>query len=213
MCLAISLAFVTAVSGRQNRSPQLVAQNGHFDTITAMTYSNDESSLLQRVGTEALSYGQLRVVFYCEPSTDGSVHTVAISRDGQLDAAADQNKVSFWEIETGTLARTVELKAKGYYYNSFVSPSPDWKHPAPCNREAINLWDVSSGTLINTFKTSGSAGVAAFSDLISAGVDFDNMVRFGNADSFSSCNVVGPEIPESGTSALFGRPRLRSLKY
>jgi hypothetical protein len=94
------------------------------------------------------------------PDHNNEVKGVAFSPDGRLLAsAADDGRVRLWEVETGTLVRTLTGHIGGYG----VAFSPNGKLLASAGMDTkVRLWEVETGKLVHTLTGYGGrmTGVA-----------------------------------------------------
>jgi WD40 repeat protein len=146
-------------------SGKLLQRLGHQSFIQAIAFGAD--GMLAAFDNDGIhlwdsqSGKQLRHFSGPPPSSTGSL-SLAFSPDGKTLACGDGDGViSFWDVETGTLARPMPRHQMGV--NS-VAVSPDGRTVATASSDrSIGLWDVASAKQLQTLSHKDSVQSVAFS--------------------------------------------------
>ncbi len=143
---------------------QLRTLAGHTDAVKTLATSPDgqrlaSSSLDGTVKIWNLQTGQLLRTFSERFSGQNGV-VVAVSRDGQTLASADDKALKLWNLQTGQVLRTVVQESS----IASVTFSRDGQTLISTNTgdDTIKVWNPSTGKLIRSVKGNESKGLDAY---------------------------------------------------
>ncbi len=139
-----------AVASGGVESPQLIAQSGHSEDVTAMTFSPRSTVLAtgSKDGTVKLWRVQSGQLLRTLSTSTYWVHSVAFSSDGCLVAAGGgDHKIYIWNLDTDKLVTTLEphagaVEALAFSADGHLMASSTTGHGSkPVNPRTI-VWDV-----------------------------------------------------------------------
>lgn len=140
---------------------------GHTNTVTALAFSPDSSTLASSSGDFGVADSEYTVRLWDTQSgaqqvvltdTDGVIQSLAFSPDGALLAAAcwcEDEKSRVWNLQSGERIQQLEHTGGAYAKQDLVF-SPDGGSLAQGDRWGVNLWNTVTGEQIEQVKRTES---------------------------------------------------------